>query len=93
MDEAEWKKRHVPIVREALSRLGVHFESVQVFCSSYDPTHKSTNSISMGLGNYFARLGQVHTWSAEVDEFTRESIRDDKDGDDLDTPEDDDLSE
>ena len=67
-DDAE-KEKLEKIIRDACARLSEHFDTVQIFVTKNpkevpdgDLEAGDTPSISRGVGNYFARYGQVHDW-------------------------------
>lgn len=63
-------------VRDAVSKLGEHFDSVQVFTTRHDPgEEKHTISIQLGSGNWYSRYGQVKSWVIKCDEDTRIETR------------------
>ena len=52
-------------VNEALSALGEHFDSVQIFVNRHESGELGgTVNISKGTGNWFARYGQIASWFA-----------------------------
>jgi hypothetical protein len=68
-------------VKKAVSDLGEHFDTVQIFITRQEPGQKSTQHIALGSGNWFARYGQVREWMIREDESARVSRRDDIRGD------------
>lgn len=61
---------------KAAEALGEHFDSVQIFASRKDgPSRDGTLELAHGVGNYFARYGQVRCWLEEQDEKTRHDLR------------------
>ncbi len=64
-------------VRKAVSELGEHFDSVQIFCTRHESgEHEGTLKFTLGEGNWFARYGQVREWLIVQDEGSRENARD-----------------
>lgn len=63
-------------VEKCAQQLGEHFDTVQILVSRHEPgTEDGTVNISYGLGNWFARFGQVRDWLIKTDERTREYVR------------------
>ena len=76
MTEAEKK-----LIEGALTTLGDHFDSVHIFCTRYEPETKvgGTSAINKGVGNWFARYGQIREWLICQDEEARLSQKQDRD--------------
>lgn len=63
------KDEDMALVRKHLDLLSEHFDTVQIFCTRYNP-NKTTDSdedgttsrVNMGIGNFFARYGLVAYW-------------------------------
>lgn len=49
-------------IKDAISTLAEHFDTVQIFCSLTEADTKNTNSFQAGTGNWFARKGQIQEW-------------------------------
>jgi hypothetical protein len=59
-------------VLEAARALGEHFDTVHVFATRHDPAEKDgTVVVDDGVGNWYARQGQIAEWL----EFQRENVR------------------
>lgn len=59
-------------VRDAVLKLGEHFESVRVFVTRANPERPSdTQAIDEGTGNFYAQLGQIKEWVAIQDQYQR----------------------
>jgi len=60
------KKEHLrdeKVLRKALNELGEYFDTVQIFVTRHDPAEENgTLEYNCGIGNYYARLGQVKMW-------------------------------
>ena len=66
-------------VREACRLLIEHFEGVQIFCSRHESGElDGTINCQYGLGNWYARYGQVSAWLVKQDEEFRMEIRKDQ---------------
>lgn len=63
------------IVKSAVARLSEHFETVQIFCTKLNDSGKGTTHVQWGSGNWFARYGQVKTWSEKEEEDLRIEVR------------------
>lgn len=69
---------HPDVIRcqEAAQALGEHFDSVQVFATRHEEgTSHGTINIHVGVGNWFARFGQVRDWVVKKEEETKVEIR------------------
>lgn len=65
------ESREESIVSKYVDMIGEHFDNVQVFASRYDHDTKSTVCVSIGSGNYTARIGQITLWlNGEVRDIT-----------------------
>jgi len=74
----ESKDRDLELARKAVAALGEHFDSVQLFCTRHEPaTENGTTSVNTGIGNWFARYGQVKLWVANQEEREHFNARDD----------------
>lgn len=59
-------------VLEAARALGEHFDTVHVFATRHDPAEKDGTVVcDEGVGNWYARQGQIEEWV----EFQKEQIR------------------
>jgi len=64
------------LLDDALKVLGEHFDSVQIFCSRHESTLEDGTVLACkGIGNWYARYGQVQEWIVKQDEVTRVEIR------------------
>jgi hypothetical protein len=64
------------VVKQHVSQLAEHFETVQIFVSRHDPVkEEGTVNVSYGAGNFYARLGQTREWCIKQDEIVRDSVR------------------
>ena len=62
-------------VEDAMNTLIEHFDSVHIFATRNEPTENGTVQVSMGLGNWFARYGQIKHWVIAEEEVSREKVR------------------
>lgn len=53
-------------IEEAMDLLREHFDTVQVFCTRQDPD--GTVNLKIGVGNWFARYGQIKDWVNRAEE-------------------------
>lgn len=73
----EQESQDVARVREACEKLQEHFDSVQIFCTRHESGElEGTVNIQLGLGNWFARYGQVVHWMSEQDQDSRNKTTD-----------------
>lgn len=50
-------------VTQALNSLGEHFDTVHIFATRHEPAEADgTINVNNGVGNWFARYGQVKEW-------------------------------
>jgi hypothetical protein len=65
-------------VKAALETLSEHFESVHIFATRHDGgPDGGTISVQRGVGNWFARRGQITEWLVKRDEEACIEIRKD----------------
>jgi len=63
-------------LRKAIHDLGEHFESVQIFVSTHQPAEVGgTMHASVGVGNWYARYGQIREWLIRTEESTKCDVR------------------
>ena len=64
------------MVDKAARALSEHFDTVQILCTRHaSGDEDGTVNISIGIGNWFARYGQVKEWCLKADERTRVFIQ------------------
>jgi hypothetical protein len=61
----------IELLKLAAQNLGEHFEAVHIFASRDEPEEGGTVRYSYGLGNWFARYGQVREWILREEENAR----------------------
>lgn len=66
-------KAELEMIRKHCETLSEHFDSVQIFVSRYEDGN--TVSVNDGMGNWFARLGQVQKWAEKQNEEARVEVR------------------
>lgn len=63
-------------VRQAAQALAEYYDSVQIFASRDESgEHEGTVNVHIGVGNWFARYGQVKDWVIKIEEQTRVNVR------------------
>lgn len=63
-------------VQSAVDSLGEHFDTVQIFCTRHDSGQVGgTITLCLGVGNWYARYGQIANWMIKSDEETRTETR------------------
>jgi hypothetical protein len=63
-------------LKKAIHDLGEHFESVQIFVSTHQPAEVGgTVHASVGVGNWYARYGQIREWVIRTEEETKCRVR------------------
>lgn len=65
-------------VKAACEDLIEHFDTVMIFTTRHESGElDGTVNVRYGLGNWFARKGQIEDWLLKEDEQTREQVRKD----------------
>ena len=63
-------------LKKAIHDLGEHFESVHIFVSTHQPAEVGgTVHACVGVGNWYARYGQICEWVIRTEEETKCSVR------------------
>jgi hypothetical protein len=63
-------------LKKAIHDLGEHFESVQIFVPTHQPAEVGrTVHASAGVGNWYARYGQIREWIIRTEEETKCNVR------------------
>lgn len=63
-------------LKKAIHDLGEHFEAVQIFVSTHQPAEVGgTVHACVGVGNWYARYGQIREWVIRTEEETKCAIR------------------
>lgn len=63
-------------VQDSLNILSEHFDSVHIFATRHEPEiEDGTVSVNRGVGNWYARYGQISEWMVKQDEFNRINCR------------------
>ena len=63
-------------LKKAIHDLGEHFESVQIFVPTHQPAEVGrTVHASAGVGNWYARYGQIREWIIRTEEETKCGVR------------------
>jgi hypothetical protein len=74
MEDTEDLKR----VQAALDTLSEHFDTVHVFATRHESGEQGgTVNVNLGVGNWFARYGQIQEWLVKQEEVTRQAQRGD----------------
>lgn len=76
MIEAQ-RDKLLALVKEQCNNLNIHFESVHIFCTHYDPTNDETTSLNLGTGNRYTRYGQLRDFMIKTEEQSRLEVQDD----------------
>lgn len=67
------RKRSAELVRETARKLGENFDSVLILATSHD--QEGSIRFEFGVGNYYARIGQVREFIIQMDEEIRQQKR------------------
>jgi hypothetical protein len=89
------KSQDQKILESAMNILCEHYDSVQIFVTRHEPvTENGTVEFDCGIGNYFARIGQINMWlkrqEASANDWVFEMDAEDAGFDDDDDDEEDD---
>jgi hypothetical protein len=67
------------IIEKAVTQLGEHFDTVQIFVTRHESGEKGgTLHNQSGVGNWYARYGQVREWVNQQEEVGRRDIEESK---------------
>lgn len=56
------------LLDNALKLISEHFDTVQIFATRHEPeVHTGTVNSYKGVGNWYARYGQIKEWVAKVE--------------------------
>ena len=61
-------------VQAALDALGEHFDSVMIFVTLHTSTEDGTEAYAKGIGNWYARYGQVVEWVNREEAVSRNEV-------------------
>jgi len=59
----------------AAESLGEHFDTVHIFVTRYESQNEGTTNIHRGIGNFYARYGQIKEWLTREEEQARIEAR------------------
>lgn len=77
---SEEQKADLDKIKASLDQLGEHFDTVQIFATKHDGGDDgATHSFHKGIGNWWARFGQVVEWVTKSKEDARVEARKDAD--------------
>lgn len=65
------RDEELAMLKAAAAKLGEHFDTVHIFTTRYDGREVGTVFVNSGIGNWFARYGQVRDWLLREEEATR----------------------
>lgn len=66
------RDKDVEMLKKHLHELGEHFETVHIFLTKHEPViDEGTVTLQMGVGNWYARYGQITEWKIKQDERIR----------------------
>lgn len=62
-EEQKQKDRDLERLKKAAEALGEHYDTVQIFVTrAHEDGDDGTMHATWGVGNYFARYGQIQLW-------------------------------
>lgn len=63
------------LLQAAMTILCEHYDSVQIFVTRHEPVlERGTVEFDCGMGNYFARVGQINMWLKKQEESVTDWI-------------------
>ena len=63
-------------LKKAIHALGEHFDSVQIFVTTHLPAEVGgTFHATVGVGNWYSRVGQIKEWVIHQDEAAKCEVR------------------
>jgi hypothetical protein len=76
---AQSKNADIELLKQHAAKLGEMFDSVHIFCTRHEPAMEDgTVTVNWGVGNWYARYGQIIEWTIRSDENSRMAERFDK---------------
>lgn len=79
MDPDQTAEADLKVVREHAQKLGEHFDTVMIFVTRHESGEKNgTVRLRFGLGDWYARYGNVREWLVKSEEQIRIDAREDK---------------
>lgn len=69
------KEKDLKRLQDACSLLSNHFDTVQIFVTRHQPhdeENKGTRCVVWGIGNWYARYGQVKEWIIKEEKMNAE---------------------
>lgn len=82
MSENKAEDEDIKRLRKVCNELGDFFDTVQIFVTRHESSEGGTVNAKFGVGNYFARYGQVRQWLMKEDEGTKMEMHPDDSADD-----------
>lgn len=68
------------LLKQTSLKLGEQFDTIHIFATRHESGEKhGTLRFSEGVGNWYARYGQIRDWLVREEETTREAVRREKD--------------
>lgn len=74
MDDKEKNDRALEKMKDACAALGAHFDTVQILATKHS-SQTGTFRTAWGIGNSYARYGQVKDWLIREEAYAREEER------------------
>ena len=59
-----------------LAQLSEHFDAIEIFATRHNPHNNESIAVNHGIGNWYARHGQVRDYVAREAERARIAMRD-----------------
>lgn len=72
------QENDIRLLDQAAHKLSEHFDAVQIFATRHEPNQlDATTRVCSGVGNWFARYGQIREWMIREEESSRQIARKD----------------
>lgn len=82
-EESDKEKEEIKRIQEHLTALGEYWDNLQIFVNRTSSDGEGdTIAISLGVGDWYSRYGQVKKWTIKREELARMEARDDEDSED-----------
>lgn len=77
---SDQENKDIERVKKAVETLSEFFDTCQIFCTRHESGEMDgTVNVKQGVGNWFARYGQVKEWVLIEEEVSRSKVRKDND--------------
>lgn len=74
-EKTEQMAQLVQLIQRHSAELMEHFDSVHIFVTIHRGESETTAAYDYGMGNWYARSGQIREWTLCNDELCRERVK------------------